>query len=77
MSQIDYHNIRAIHAFPTLSTTWGMYAYYTGIWVKLVDVHLGEALGAIGSKDVLNLLEEYTRDSSIEVNKTCFMLNIS
>ena len=27
----------------------------------------GEALGAIGSKDALNLLEEYTKDPSVEV----------
>ena len=29
--------------------------------------HSGEALGAIGSKDALNLLEEYTKDPSVEV----------
>ncbi|XP_035699228.1 deoxyhypusine hydroxylase-like [Branchiostoma floridae] len=37
----------------------------------MVRHEAGEALGAIGSAEVLDVLEEYTKDDSVEVAETC------
>ena len=48
------------------------FCYFSSLnWYFIYFTFLGEALGAIGSTEVLDILEEYSKDPVIEVKWCC------